>query len=324
MPKYIFKRILMMIPVMVGVIAVVFFFQALSGDDPAIMILGPSASAEQLAAKRAELGLDKPIIQQFLIYLWNFIRHGDLGVSYISGRTIVSEILSRFPYTLVLAFGAVLMGVLVGVPLGIISAVKQNSWVDSAILAFSVFFSSFPSFWLALLLIVAFAVNIHLLPASGVTSVAGWILPCIVIAVQAMANLVRTTRSSMLETIRQDYVRTAQSKGQKQAVVVTRHAFRNSLIPIVNAVGNTIGSQLGGALIIENIFGIPGIGQYAVTAISNRDFPAMRGSVIVLSLAFTVVNLIIDLCYVAVDPRLKSSFAPKKGTKSSGKKAASE
>ncbi len=309
MLKYIIKRILMLIPVMIGVVALVFFFQALSDDDPAIMILGPQATEEQLAEKRAELDLDKPIVVQFAKYLWRFVTKGDLGNSYINGRAITDELLACFPYTLILAFGAVFLGGLIGIPLGVLAAAKQYTWVDSVILAFAVFVSSFPSFWLALLLIVLFAVKLAILPGSGVDGFLNWILPCVVVCVQSMANLVRTTRSSMLETIRQDYVRTAYAKGQRRWAVIIRHAFRNSLIPIINAIGVTIGTQLGGALIIENIFGIPGIGQYAVTAITNRNFAAVRGSVAVLALAFTVVNLIVDLCYVAVDPRLKSTFA---------------
>ncbi len=321
MLRYIIKRLLMLILVMIGVVALVFFFQAISDDDPAIMILGPGASEEQLEAKRAELGLDQPVIVQFGRYLWNFVTKGDLGKSYINGQDILTQIMDCFPYTLVLAFGAVFLGVIIGIPLGVISAVKQYTWIDNTILAFSVLMSSFPSFWLALLLIVLFSITLGWLPASGVMSFAGWILPCIAVMVQSMANLVRTTRSSMLETIRQDYVRTARAKGQKERVVVIRHAFRNSLIPILNAIGVSIGTQLGGALIIENIFGIPGIGQYAVTAINNRNYPAVRGSVIVLSLAFTIVNLLIDLTYTAADPRLKATFAGSKKSRRKKKKA---
>ncbi len=322
MVKYIIKRVLMLIPVMIGVIALVFFFQALSGDDPAIMILGPQATEEQLEAKREELGLNKPVVVQFVDYLWDFVTKGDLGDSYTNGRPVLQELLERFPYTLILAFGAVFLGVIIGIPLGVVSAAKQNTWLDSTILAFAVFVSSFPSFWLALLLIVLFAVQLHLLPASGIAGVTSWILPCIVVCVQAMANLVRTTRSSMLETIRQDYVRTAYAKGQRKRTVIIRHAFRNSLIPILNAIGVTIGTQLGGALIIENIFGIPGIGQYVVTAINNRNYAAVRGSVAILAISFTLVNLIVDLLYVAVDPKLKSTFASPKRRKKEKQKDA--
>ena len=308
MVRYVLKRLLMMIPVLLGVMLIVFIFQAISGDDPAAMLLGVGATDEQIAELRQEMGLDKPIIVQFANYVWDFFLHGDLGTSYATGRPVIREIMARFPYTAFLAVGSVLIGALVGIPLGIISAVKQNSWLDNGILGFSVFMSSFPPFWLALLLILSFSVKLSLLPAMGIESPLGWVLPIFCVSLGSTTGLTRTTRSCMLETIRQDYIRTARAKGQKEYKVIMNHVVRNSLIPVVNAVGITIGIQLGGSLIIETIFGIPGVGQYAVSAINNRNYPAVLGSVVILAFLFSVITLIVDISYVAIDPKLVLTF----------------
>jgi peptide/nickel transport system permease protein len=315
MARYIVKRLLMLIPVMLGVMLVVFIFQAISPDDPVQMLLGNSATAEQKAELTAKLGLDRPVPVQFFKYVINLVTKGDLGTSYTSNQPVLTEIFQCWPYTILLAVGAVLLGVLIGVPLGILSAVKQYTWIDNAILGFSVFVASFPAFWLALILIIAFAVKLALLPSSGLASPLGWVLPIFVVAFQSMVNLIRTTRASMLETIRQDYVRTARAKGQKERLVIWSHVVRNSLIPVVNSIGITIGAQLGGVLIIETVFGIPGIGSYAVNAVNNRNYPAVLGSVVILAFVFSVVNLIVDICYTFIDPKLKNTFTAQAASK---------
>lgn len=313
MLRYSLKRIIMVIPVVLGVMAIVFFFQAISPDDPVDQMLGSDVSQEVKEAKREELGLNDPILGQFGRYVWNFVTKFDLGTSYASGNPVTKELMSRFPVTVKLAFGAVFLGMLLGIPLGVLSAVKQYTAVDSAILAFSVLAASVPNFWLGLLLISLFSVRLGWLPSVGLTSGLSWIMPMVVVMVAAMSNLIRTTRSSMLESIRQDYVSTARSKGISEYKVVVRHALRNSLIPIISAVGNSLGVQLGGALIVESVFGLPGIGKYAVDAINARNYPAVLGSVVILAITFTVVNLAVDLVYTVVDPRLKTVlFAPKK------------
>ena len=308
MIKYIIKRFILLIPVMLGVIAVVFIFSVIAPGDPAVSILGAGAEEWEYEALREDLGLNDPLIIRFADYVVGIVTRGDLGVSYKTGQPIFDEILSRFPYTFILAVGAVSIGVLIGLPLGVISAVKQYSWCDSIILAVSVFGSSVPSFWLSLMLISLFAVKLGWVPSSGIAEPTGWILPIFVVVLQSMGNLTRITRSSMLESIRQDYIRTARAKGQDEYKVVISHALRNSLIPIISSVGNTIGVQLGGALIIETIFSVPGIGMYAVQGINQRNYPAVLGSVVVLAFVFTLVNLIVDLLYVLVDPRMKANF----------------
>jgi len=298
----------MLIPVLLGVMLVVFIFQAISPDDPARMLLGYGATEEQVEAMQVKLGLDQPIAVQYVRYVWNLIRYGDLGTSYSSGQPVLSEIMVRFPITLRLAVISVFVGVLIGVPLGILSAVKQYSWVDNAILGFSVFISSFPGFWLALLLIVLFSVRLGWLPSMGIIDWKGWIMPTVVIALGTMTMLIRNTRASMLEAIRQDYVRMARAKGQSENKIIYGHVLRNSMIPIVNTISITIGGQLGGALIIESVFGIAGIGMYALTAIGTRNYPAVLGSVVVLAFTFTVINLLVDVCYAIIDPKLRITF----------------
>lgn len=309
MSRYIIRRLLLLVVVMFGVIALVYAFQGISNGDAASIILGNNATEEAIEALRDELGLNDPIIVQFFRYCWELVTTGSLGMSYLTRQPVMDEILIRFPYTLRLAFGSVAVGVLLGIPLGVISAVKQYTIIDNIILAVSVFLSSVPNFWLSLMLILVFAVNLGILPSAGVESWAGWILPMTVVAVQTMGSVIRNTRSSMLETIRQDYVRTARAKGQSEGKIIVSHALRNSLIPVVNAIGVSLSSQLGGALIIENIFSIPGIGQYAVTAINNRNYPSVLGATILLSFTFSVVNLLMDLIYIVIDPRLKTTFA---------------
>ncbi len=324
MVKYIIKRLFMMIAVTLGVMLFVFFFQSVSPDDPTAAILGEGATDEQRMALRAELGLDDPVIVQFARYVWNFVTKGDLGTSYKSNLPVMDELLSRFPVTFELAIGSVLLGVIIGVPLGVLSAVKEYSVFDSVILAFSVFARSMPTFWLGLIMISLFSVKLGWLPSYGIMSWKGWIMPTIVVCVATMSSLVRTTRSSMLEVIRQDYIRTARAKGQTEKKIIIRHALRNSMIPIVNTIGNTMGIQLGGALVIESVFGMPGIGKYAVDAISARNYPAVTGSVVFLAIVFSVVNLIVDISYTAIDPRLRSSIIGESRKKSRRARAAQE
>lgn len=308
MVRYVIRRLLMLIPVLLGVMLIVFLFQSVSGDDPAKMLLGQGALEADVVAMRAKLGLDQPIYVQYFRYVWNFFTRGDLGTSYTTGRPVFAEIISRFPYTLRLALTSVAIGSLIGIPLGILSAVKQNTWFDNAVRGFTVFMSSFPGFWLALLLIMLFAVKLNWLPSNGIIEPSGWVLPTVCVCIGTVTGLTRTTRASVLETIHQDFVKTARAKGQRESRVITKHVVRNSLIPVINNIGIVVGAQLGGALIIESIFGVPGVGQYAVAAINNRNYPAVLGSVVVLAFLFSLITLIVDTIYVLIDPRLVLTF----------------
>jgi len=305
---YSLKRIIWVIPVVIGVLLLVFFFQSLTGDDIVFRLLGENSTAEARAALREQMGLDDPMLVQMGRYIWGFITRGDLGTSYVTKQPITTELMLRFPVTLQLTFLSISLGICVGVPLGIIATLRQYSLADSAILTFAVLTASMPGFWLGLMMISFFAVSLGWLPAAGILTWKGWIMPTVAVSVTSMSNIIRVTRTSMLEVIRQDFIRTAKAKGQKLSVITIRHAFRNSLIPIIATIGNSLGLQLGGALAIESVFSVPGIGKYAVDAISFRNFPAVSGSVVLLAIVFIIVNLVIDLLYTVADPRLKTAF----------------
>ena len=317
MVKYIIKRILMMIPVMIGVLTISFLLNKITPGDPARMQLGSDATEEEVYELREEMGLNDPLLVQYGKYVVGVFTRFDLGTSYQTKQPIISEIMDRYPTTIILAFGSVFFAVLIGVPLGILAAVYQNTWIDSLCMTISLLGVSVPSFWLGLMNMLVFAVMLHLLPASGLSNgILSWIMPMITIAVGCAATIARITRSSMLEVIRQDYIRTAKAKGQHYGIIVFRHAFRNALIPIITVIGNQIGHQLGGAILAETVFGLPGLGSYMVNAIKGRNYPAVQGSVVFLSIIFSLVNLIVDLIYTFVDPKLKSTiFSSGKKTK---------
>lgn len=308
MLKYVIKRLLMVIPVVLGVLIIVFFFQSISHDDPTTQILGSGASEEAREAKREELGLNDPIVVQFGRYVWDIVSKGELGTSYKTNESVSAELAARFPVTIKLSLIAIFLGILFGIPLGVWAAVKQYTAVDSIIVSFSVLVESIPNFWFALMLISVFSVKLHWLPTAYNGTISGWVLPIIVVTFGSVSMIIRVTRSSMLETIRQDYIRTVRAKGQSEFNITIHYVLRNSLIPIINAVGNTIGMLLGGALIVETIFGMPGIGKYAVDSITARNYPSVLGSVVVLAVTFTLVNLIVDLTYAFVDPKVKTSL----------------
>lgn len=321
MVRYFLKRALMMIPVILGVITIVFLINALTPGDPARQIAGTSATEEEVNAVREELGLNKPIVVRYGIYLKNLIVHGDLGTSYVTKQPVVKEIASRFPTTLQLAINCVLLSTIVGIPLGIISAVKRYSIIDNISMSFALFGVSVPAFWLGLMLIMLFAVELGWLPAFGVDTAKGWILPTVSLSVISTAQIARTTRSSMLEVVNSDFVKTARAKGQTEGVVIMKHMFGNALIPIITVIGNTFGILLGGAIMLEQVFAIPGLGKYMVDAIKANNYPAVQGGVLYMSVVFSLVNLFVDLVYAFVDPRIKAMFKMEglKGRRISGK-----
>lgn len=308
MSKYIVKRLLAMIPVIIGITLLVFFIMKLAPGDPARMILGDQATEEALAAKREELGLNSPMIIQYLRYMGGLL-HGDMGVSYINNKPVASEVLSRFPATFNLALVSAAVSVLLAIPLGIIAAIKQNTIFDHVSMVISLIGISMPAFWLALMLMLLFSVKLRWLPVQGMND--GWksfILPSIAIGFMNMAAIARTTRSSMLDTVRQDYIRTARAKGISEKEVIFHHSFRNALIPTVTVVGVQLGGLMGGAVLTETVFAWPGLGRYVVQAVNARDTPAVMGCIILLAVAFSLVNLLVDLLYGFIDPRVKSMY----------------
>lgn len=308
MYKYVIKRLVMLIPVIIGVSFLVFFIMSLTPGDPARTILGETAPQESVDALREELGLNDPLLVQYASYMGKLVR-GNLGESYKSGRPVFAEIASRFPATLKLAFWGMIFAVVLSIPIGIISATKQYSLMDSISMILALLGVATPNFWLGLMLIIGFCLKIHWFPTGGAD--AGWrslVLPVITLGTGCMANITRTTRSSMLEVIRQDYIRTAKAKGVSKNKVIYKHALRNALIPVVTVIGLQFGSLLGGAVLTEAVFAWPGVGTFLVNSIKAKDRPAVLGSVIIFSICFSIVNLIVDLLYAYIDPRIKSKY----------------
>lgn len=332
--KYIVKRILMLIPVLLGVSIIVFLIMRVFSPDPAPIVLGQHATQESMDAWRQANGLNDPIIVQYFNFLTGAIS-GDLGTSYYTKEPVIKEIFSRFPATIELALVAIIMASLLGILIGVISAVKKNSIFDNAGMFLALIGVSMPIFWLGILLIIVFSGELHWLPSSGridplllppdvtgfyiidsllagdmdalVDSFKHLILPGSALAMYSMAIIARMTRSSMLETLQQDYIRTARAKGISEGKVIRKHALRNGLIPIVTVIGLQLGSLLGGAVLTETVFSWPGIGAYTVNCILKSDFPVVQGVVLLIATVFVLMNLIVDVIYAFLDPRIKYS-----------------
>ncbi len=309
MLRYIVKRLLFMIPIVLGVAVLIFTIMFFTPGDPAIIILGSNASQEQLETKREELGLNDGYLNRLGEYMRSVFLRFDFGNSYINNKSVSKEIMSRFPRTCAIAFFSVLLAVTIGMPLGILAAVNQHSWKDSFCMFAALVGVSMPGFWVGLMLVLLFSLKLGWLPPSGISSIKCYIMPCIACSLGGMAMTARQTRSSMLEVIRSDYVVTARAKGLSERKVIYRHALRNALIPVVTEAGTSFGLMLGGALVIETVFTIPGLGTYMCNAISSRDYPAIQGAVIFLSITFSLVMLLVDIIYAFIDPRIKSQYA---------------
>ena len=297
----------MMIPVLVGVMFIIFTLMYITPGDPASLLLGERARPEDIAKLRTELGLDDPFLMQFVNYIAKVVRL-DFGTSIATKRPVFTELAARLPNTATLAGLSVLLAIITGIPLGILCATKHNTIFDNIASILGLVILSIPNFWLGLMLILLFSVNLGWLPVSGVTTPLSWIMPMLTIGLSSMGVFMRFTRSSMLEVIRQDYIRTARAKGQKESVVIYRHALKNALIPVITIVGLSFGSLLGGAILTETVFAIPGIGNYMVQSIRTRDFPVVQGGVLIFAFAFSSVNLLVDILYGFVDPRIRSQY----------------
>ena len=332
MLSYIIKRVLGVIPVLLCVSMLVFGFLRLIPGDPALIMLGERATEENIARVREQLGLNRPVYEQYLTFLGNALR-GDLGRSVLRQEPVAQEILRRFPATIELALAAMLIAVVVGIPAGVLSAVRRGSWFDSSSMLVALTGVSMPIFWLGLMLIYLFAVVLHVLPTGGrldagthlapitnlvlVDSLLRWnipvfveglrhlLLPALALGTIPMAIIARMTRSSMLEVLGQDYIRTAHAKGLMARTVVVRHALRNAWLPIITVVGLQVGILLSGAILTETVFSWPGIGRWLVDAIYARDYPIVQGVTLVIALIFVVVNLSVDILYALVDPRIR-------------------
>ena len=299
------RRLLVAIPTVLGVATVIFLLMRLLPGDPALVIAGPQATAADVDRIRQQLGLTLPFWQQYLSFLGRLF-HGDLGISIRTGDTVIREIFTRVPFTATLAFTSLLIAILIGVTAGVIAATRRNSSMDLSISGGAVFGASMPTYWLGLMLIILFAVHFRVLPAGGSDrGPISLVLPAITLALFSTGLIARQTRSAMLEVLGQDFVRTARAKGAARTVVLIRHALRNALLPIVTVIGLQFGTLLGGAVLTETIFAWPGVGRLLVDSIGSRDYPVVQGVVLLLSVSFIAINLITDLLYAYIDPRIR-------------------
>ncbi len=305
MSQYILRRIFISIALIFAVMVIVFVMLrvALPGD-PAQLLAGERASPELIEQIRKNLGLDRPIPEQFVIYVTNALR-GDLGRSVKFREPVFDTIVKAFPFTVLITIMSVSTGSLLGVGVGVLTAVKRGTWIDKVAIVLVVFFYSIPTFFLGPMLILIFAVGLRILPVQGAESWRNFVLPVTTLSIGQSALLARLTRANMIETLNAAYVQTARAKGVSERRVVVGHALRNTLIPIVTIVGLSFAGLLGGAVITESIFGLPGVGRLAINAISDRDYPMIQGTVLLVAAAFVFINLIVDVLYVYVDPRIR-------------------
>lgn len=312
MGRYILKRLLAMIPVVLGVTVLIFTLMFVVPGDPAELILGAGASRDDIETLRDSMGLNDPYIVQLGRYMKNVFLKFDFGNSYYTGKSVSAELLIRMPKTILLGFSSMILTLAVGIPLGIIAAVKQNSIGDHISMVIALLGVSMPAFWIGLLLVILFSVKLGWLPPFGVENWTGYILPCIASAFGGIAGLARQSRSSMLEVIRADYNTTARAKGVTEREVIFKQALPNAMLPIITIAGSQLSHIFGGSVVIETVFSIPGVGTYMVSAINQRDYPIIEGSVIILAVIFTLVMLLVDLSYAFVDPRIRAKFAGKR------------
>jgi peptide/nickel transport system permease protein len=304
MLMFILRRLIQTIPVVVGVTFVVFFIMQLVPGDPAVLLAGEGASKETVNAIREQLGLNRPLMVQYFDYLLNVFQ-GDFGSSLKNSQPVLDEIMVRLPITMELAFFSILITIVLGMAAGIISAIKPYSITDTSVMLVALLGISLPSFWFGLMMMYFFSVKLQILPVAGWDSILHVILPALTLGAGGAAIVARMTRSSMLEVIRQDYIRTARAKGLREHVIIYKHALRNALIPVITVVGLQFGALLGGTVLVESIFAINGLGRMIVDAIRMRDLPVVQGGVLAASLIFVIVNLFVDVFYRFFNKRIE-------------------
>ena len=304
MGRYVARRLLETIPLMIIISIVVFMFIHLIPGDPARTLAGVEATPEEIAAIREELGLNDPLIVQYINWVKDALR-GDLGRSFKSNLPVTELIWSRFQFTIQLVFAGLVWAPFVGIFIGVMCAIKRGTWVDLGGMLFAICGLSAPGFWLGLMGIQFFSVKLGWLPSGGLESIKHLILPSMVMGTGIMATLARYSRSSMLETLREDYVRTARAKGQREQIVMFRHAFMNSLIQVVTILGLQIGGLLSGSVLTETIFSIPGMGRLLTDSIAYRDYPAIQGILLIFALQYVLINLIVDVLYGVINPKIR-------------------
>lgn len=313
MAKYIIKRLIMCLIVIFCASIVIFTIMYFVPGDPVEIMLGANATVEMKDAMRQELGLNDPYLVQLGRFLYNAFIKFDFGNSYTYNAPIMNEMLGRFPRTLAIGISCIIIDVVISIPLGIYAALRQGKWQDRVSTIFAMACVSVPDFWFALMLVIIFSQNLHLLPSYGIGGIEYYIMPVAAGALAGIGGLLRQTRSGMLDVMKSDFVTTARAKGVSEKKVITKHMLPNALIPVITVVGSHFGRCVAGTVIIEQIFSIPGIGAYMLNAVNSRDYPVIRGGVIILALTTSVVMLGVDLVYALVDPRIKAQYAGKAG-----------
>ena len=301
---FLMRRLVQMIPVLLGVTLMVFLIMQMVPGDPAVLVAGEGATDEQVEAIRHDLGLDQPLAVQYLSYVGDVVK-GDFGESIRTSRPVLDEILVRLPITLELAFWSIVITIVLGVLFGIIAATKQNSFTDVGLMMVALLGVSLPNFWLGLMLIIYFSVGLQWFPVAGWGTFSHVILPAITLGTGGAAIVARMTRASMLEVIRQDYIRTAKAKGVRQRLIIYKHALKNALIQVITVVGLQFGALLGGTVLTESVFAINGVGRLIIDAIRMRDLPLVQGSILFVSVLFVIVNLLVDLSYRFLNKRVE-------------------
>ena len=310
MIKYIFKRLIMLIPGILVTSFLIYWAMSLTGGDPALMLAGDKATPEQVEQIREELGLNDPFPVRYANYMKGMLT-GDMGKSYVTKKDVFQTFMEKLPNTLALGGAAVLIAVVVSLPLGIYTAIHQNTWKDTAGMVFALFGTSMPNFWLGLMLIIIFALKLGLLPSGGKSGFSSIILPAVTVGFGLAALITRTTRSSMLDVLRQDYMTTARAKGCPEKRVIYTHGLKNALIPIITAIGLQMSLVITGSVLAETVFSWPGIGRLVYDSISKRDTPMVTGAIIMCSILMCIINLAVDLVYAFFDPRIKAQYSKK-------------
>lgn len=317
--KYILKRILWLIVIMLSVAVVIFVILWFVPGDPAQIVLGSGATQADIERQREIMGLNRPFLVQLGTYLRDVFLRFDFGESYVYGTPVIEEFAARLPRTLGLGLISMVLNIVIGIPLGVNAAIHRNSFQDQGLLIMAMVFISVPQFWLALMMVVLFSVKLGWLPPYGVGGLSYWVMPVLANSLSGIAMNARMTRSAVLETIRSDFVTTARAKGLSERVVIYKHMLPNAMIPVVNALGMQLAMVVGGTVVIEQVFSFPGIGQYLLTGVISRDYPVIRGSVLILALFSAVITLLVDLFYAYLDPRIKAQYINYGSKKKGGK-----
>ena len=313
MYRYIIKRVLLLVPIILGVSFIIFTILYFIPGDPGTNLLGQSATEEDIKKYNDEIGYNDPFFVRYFSYIGNVFLKFDFGNSYRNRMPVINELAKKVPVSVKLSFGSILVSLLIGIPIGILSAVKQYSLLDKIPTAIAMFFASIPAFIIGLVLMLIFGLRLGWLPVTGITSGAkSYVMPVACLGIVYGAQQMRFTRSSMLETIRQDYVRTAKAKGAPRQTVIWRHALKNALLPVITVAGSSFGGLIGGAIATETLFGLPGLGTYISESIKYKDVPAVMGGIIVFATLYAVIILLVDLSYAFVDPRIKAKYSGKR------------